>query len=109
MRSAGDRISLTRSVGNIQTELTCKYTVAERGQCRKEVEEVRERLLAASLKEGGEDSQYVNTPSCQGDSWPRRYFGDNYHKLLSLKRLWDPSNLFNYCQSIGSTSNTCCR
>ena len=109
VRSAGDRISLTRSVGNIQTELTCKYTVAEKGQCRKEVEKVRERLLAASLEEGGEDSQYVNTPSCQGDSWPRRYFGDNYHKLLSLKRLWDPSNLFNYCQSIGSTSNTCCQ
>ena len=32
-------------------ELTCQYTVAERGQCRQEVEAVRETVLSASLEE----------------------------------------------------------
>ena len=90
-------------------ELTCQYTVSGGGHCRREVEAVRERLLASSLRGGGEDSQYVNTPSCQGDNWHTRYFGqENYETLLSLKAVWDPSNIFHYCQSVGSTANTCC-
>ena len=90
-------------------ELTCQYTVSGGGQCRQEVEAVRERVLASSLRGGGEDSQYVNTPSCQGPGWQRRYFGsDNYEKLLGLKAAWDPANIFNYCQSVGSNNNTCC-
>ena len=90
-------------------ELTCMYSQGAGARCRQEVESVRQELLAASLKEGGEDSQYVNTPSCQGPGWHTRYFGaENYSKLLELKAAWDPANIFQYCQSVGSNNNTCC-
>ena len=72
------------------------------------VETLRVEVLQRSLGAGGADSQYVNTPSCQRGDWARRYFGHNYAKLLQLKRLWDPDNIFNYCQSVGSVNNTCC-
>ena len=110
VRRPEERIALTRSVGNIQVELTCMYSLGAAGRCREEVEAVREELLASSLREGGEDSQYVNTPSCQGGAgWHQRYFGQqNYDKLLGLKALWDPANIFHYCQTVGSTNHTCC-
>ena len=109
MRGPKERIALTRSVGNIQVELTCMYSLGQGGTCRQEVEAVRQELLASSLREGGEDSQYVNTPSCQGPDWHSRYFGpENYQKLLGLKAAWDPANIFHYCQSVGSNNNTCC-
>ena len=37
-----------------------------------------------------------------------RYWGDNYNQLLRIKAYWDPENVFNFCQSVGSTVNTCC-
>ena len=91
-------------------ELTCMYSQGqEGGRCRQAVEAVRQDLLASSLREGGQDSQYVNTPSCQGPGWTQRYFGEeNYQKLLGLKAVWDPANIFHYCQSVGSDNNTCC-
>ena len=110
MRGPEERIALTRSVGNIQVELSCQYSQEGGGRCRQEVEAVRRELLAASLREGGEDSQYVNTPSCQGPGWSSRYFGqENYEKLLGLKAVWDPANIFSFCQSVGSNKHTCCR
>ena len=54
--------------------------------------------------------QYMNTPSCDkfGPPWQRRYWGNNYEKLLKIKSFWDPHNVFNHCHSVGSTSNDCC-
>jgi hypothetical protein len=64
-----------------------------------------------------------------------RYWGDNYNQLLTIKVIilfnnlsnkilcheqktvllfymlqayWDPENVFNFCQSVGSTDNMCC-
>ena len=37
-----------------------------------------------------------------------RYFGDNYEWMVKLKRDWDPKNVFNHCQSIGSNEEHCC-
>ena len=108
-RRPEERFALTRAVGNIQLELTCMYSLGQGGRCREEVEAVREDLLVSSQREGGQDSQYVNTPSCQDPHWHRRYFGQqNYEKLLGLKAAWDPANIFNYCQSVGSTNHSCC-
>ena len=94
-------------------------------RCKQEVERLRKDVLKQSLKDGGKDSQYVNTPSCQvhsvvffykvhlfhyqDENWKTRYFGEaNYEKLLGIKKHWDPSNLFNYCQSVGSKHGNCC-
>ena len=106
-RDPSARIALTRDVGKLQIELTCMHPPGEK-KCPNVVSEVRAQLLQANLAKGGTDSQYVNTPSCQSDGWGKRYFGNNYPALLKLKEAWDPENVFNYCQSIGSTSDNCC-
>ena len=125
LRGPEDRLALTRAVGRLQMEFTCMYTKARkyggtktllnlctiyyfRTKCRQSVESLRQEILKKSLESGGQDSQYVNTPSCQDEDWGRRYFGDNYGKLLAIKKLWDPKNIFNYCQSVGSKSSSCC-
>ena len=79
-----------------------------RTRCRESVESLRKEIVEKNLESGGQDSQYVNTPSCQDEDWGRRYFGDNYETLLTIKKLWDPDNIFNYCQSVGSNSSSCC-
>ena len=111
-RSKDARLALTRDVGRVQMEMTCMYSMAETNSCRREVEQLRERLYDVNMEGGGQDSQYVNTPSCQQGDWAKRYFGDNYPKLVELKRAWDPRNIFNYCQSVGSDGKgkgKCCQ
>ena len=49
----------------LQVELTCLYPPAAPPTCAGAVAALRAELLAESLRRGGVDSQYVNTPSCQ--------------------------------------------
>ena len=38
-----------------------------------------------------------------------RYYNPGvYEKLLYTKRIWDPYNKFNHCQSIGNEDESCC-
>ena len=37
-----------------------------------------------------------------------RYFGNNYPRLLKIKKYWDPENVINHCHSVGSTEQECC-
>ena len=37
-----------------------------------------------------------------------RYYGKYYDQLVALKHDWDPDNVFNHCQSVGSTDANCC-
>ena len=53
-------------------------------------------------------SKYTNWPSCDSTDWMTRYWGENYNRLLAIKAYWDPHNIFNHCQSVGSTDNMCC-
>ena len=78
-------------------------------------------------------SKYINWPSCDSEDWMWRYRGANYNTLLhikvrlsvspvisvtvmvqshvlitSLQDYWDPGNVFNHCQSVGSLDNECC-
>ncbi len=41
-------------------------------------------------------------------NFPRRYWGENYGRLLEIKHQWDPHNVFNHCHSVGSTEEQCC-
>ena len=36
------------------------------------------------------------------------YYGRNYERLLAAKRFWDPDNVFELCQGVGSTEQDCC-
>ena len=54
--------------------------------------------------------QYTNTPSCDGTGdFGERYYGaEKYRRLLRIKKIWDPDNVFNHCQSVGSDPNSKC-
>jgi hypothetical protein len=43
---------------------------------------------------------YVNYPDVDLHNWQYLYYGDNYHRLQSIKKAWDPNNFFNHKQSI---------
>ncbi|MEV7467867.1 FAD-binding oxidoreductase [Streptomyces kronopolitis] len=47
---------------------------------------------------------YINFPSSRaGEDWGREYYGENYDRLLKVKRAYDPDNFFRHARSIGST------
>ena len=105
----GARIALTAAVGRLQAELTCTYRPAAGASCPATVAAARARMVARSVALGGADSQYANTPSCQGGGFGRRYWGDNYQQLVQVKAAWDPANTFNYCHSVGGDPRgDCC-
>ena len=45
---------------------------------------------------------YVNYIDPLLTDWPRMYYGDNYARLLEVKKRWDPDRLFDFQQSVGS-------
>jgi FAD/FMN-containing dehydrogenase len=47
---------------------------------------------------------YVNFPGSQLPDWATQYYGDNYLRLLQVKRRYDPNNFFQHPRSIGSTA-----
>jgi hypothetical protein len=36
--------------------------------------------------------------------WQHAYYGDNFPRLVEIKRKWDPDNLFRHSQSIPVTA-----
>jgi hypothetical protein len=57
-----------------------------------------EELTQAS----GATGAYLNYIDPLLSDWRRKYHGDNYDRLLEVKRKWDPTNFFHFQQSIGS-------
>jgi ribonuclease T2 len=62
----------------------------------------QKRAQARFLPLGGAsyfaESAYIHS----GDSWKRRYWGDNYDRLLAVKKAYDPDNFFWCRHCVGS-------
>jgi FAD/FMN-containing dehydrogenase len=46
---------------------------------------------------------YQNFPDRSLTDWQHAYYGENFPRLMEIKRTWDPSNLFRFGQSIPLT------
>jgi FAD/FMN-containing dehydrogenase len=47
---------------------------------------------------------YQNFPDRSLRDWRHAYYGENFPRLVAIKRTWDPSNLFHFGQSIPLTT-----
>ncbi|CAG8601657.1 8944_t:CDS:2 [Racocetra persica] len=54
------------------------------------------------------NESYQNVIDKELDKWQCRYYGENFKKLVEIKRQYDPYNLFNWAQSIPRTSEINC-
>jgi hypothetical protein len=52
------------------------------------------------LRSAGIGAHYRNYPDIRFTDWPSAYYGNNYSRLQSVKRKYDPDDLFHYPQSI---------
>jgi Berberine and berberine like len=46
------------------------------------------------------DPNYVD-PTLTPAQWKSQYYGSNYPQLLSIKKMYDPHDVFDYPQAIG--------
>ena len=49
---------------------------------------------------------YQNFPDPALTDWRRAYYGENYHRLVRVKRTYDPAGFFSYPQAISSRPRT---
>ena len=106
--TANDVLPVDR--GNIQADVTCMYKPQTNSRCPKVVKRAKTLMMNEAIRHGEKLTQYLNTPSCDKDkSFTKRYWNKkNYNMLLNAKKYWDPSNVFNHCQSVGNNDEHCC-
>ena len=109
-----DEIIADTKIGPLSLELACTYDAGNHfkaSKCPKAMAEIQRQIYQNARKFGQTPRQYVNTPGCHDSeffSFGERYWGDSYQRLLKIKEYWDPENVFNHCQSVGSTKEDCC-
>lgn len=109
-RPTSESILPLTDTGKYQIELTCMYPPNSGSKCPQVLKKVKEMFRRRAIALGDNPTQYSNTPSCDlKGQFGDRYFSPGvYDRLLKAKRLWDPENIFNHCQSIGNNNQNCC-
>merc|ERR1719312_322041 len=97
---------------SLDTNLVCMFSDPA-SQCPNIVSEIKTEVESFIISQEPGYSKYYNFPSCSSVSgdWAERYWGDNLPALLNIKDEWDPENVFNHCQSVGSSDlsgQACC-
>lgn len=95
---------------NTQTMLITAATIPENAtvaQLKTSADHLTNEVLAswrkaAPLSEGG--GVYLNEADIQEPNWQTEFYGANYPRLLSLKRKWDPRDVFYAATAVGSES-----
>jgi len=103
--SALNPISTERSEekpDSLDTNLVCMFKDPT-SDCSAIVNDIKERIEAKAEAIDPTYTKYVNFPSCSNPSWAEKYWGSGVSTLETIKTEWDPDNLFNHCQSIGSS------
>jgi len=59
----------------------------------------------ATLHPWGSGRVYPNFPDPDLEDWAEAYHGDNYERLVLVKRKYDPDNWFRFRQSLGQSAN----
>ena len=97
-------------LGNFQIEISCQYKPNINSRCPKIIRRAKMLMRNSAIRNGEKLTQYWNTPTCDdSNDFRSRYWSQaNYKMLLKAKEYWDPQNVFNHCQSIGSTEENCC-
>lgn len=54
----------------------------------------------AFVSQHAEDGSFVNWPYARLQGWEQAYYGDNFNRLVAVKNVVDPDNIFRYAQSI---------
>jgi len=88
----------------LDTNIVCMFT-KDTADCPNVIKRVKSQIETNLA--GKSYSKYANFPSCSESDWATRYWR-NYTQLLDIKAVWDPSNQFHHCQSVGSTDTACC-
>jgi len=104
-----ERVSLPppRELGPFMWDFSCLFR-DRNSRCPARVRQLKEDLSLNTAVVKVSQFQYGNTPSCEKIDFGKRYWGSNYPRLLKIKQAWDPGNVFNHCQSVGSTEQNCC-
>jgi len=105
-------ISTERSEDNpesLDTNLVCMFKEST-SSCPALVERVKSSIESKISGMEPTYSKYANFPSCSASDWATRYWGQSFSQLQEIKEEWDPCNIFNHCQSVGTTSSSgsCC-
>lgn len=100
------RVATNPELGPFMWAISCLF-INQNSQCPNEVRNFKKSLASNAVPKVSQ-FQYSNTPSCEDIDFGYRYWGTHYQKLLRIKSTWDPDNIFNHCQSVGSTDQYCC-
>ncbi len=56
--------------------------------------------MIAAISPYTPDESYQNFPNLAIENWQQQYYAENFERLVDVKTMYDPGNLFNNPQSI---------